>query len=259
MNLLPFEKYQATGNDFIILDCMEANLINYQNTSLIQKMCDRRFGIGADGLIALLPIDDYDFRMLYYNSDGNPSTFCGNGSRCAVAYILDKFQKHSVKFKASDGPHKAIRKNGLISVQMKDIHGFTDTEHGFFVQTGSPHLVIETDDIDQLQVREVGRKIREAFSEEGANVNFVKYKNDVINIRTYERGVEDETLSCGTGITAAAYFVAIKEKMDGFPQFYIKSKGGNLTVNMKLKQKIASEVHLIGPAQRVYSGFYELP
>lgn len=259
MNLLPFEKYQATGNDFIILDCMEANLINYHDTSLIQKMCDRRFGIGADGLLALLPIDDYDFKMLYYNSDGNPSTFCGNGSRCAVSYILDKIQKHSVRFKASDGPHKAIRKNGLISVHMKDIQNYKETDQGFFVQTGSPHLIVEEENIEQLNVAVVGRKIREEFSEEGANVNFIKYNNDVINIRTYERGVEDETLSCGTGITAAAYYVAIKEKKEGFPEFLVKSRGGNLTVNMKLTKSIATEVHLIGPAVRVYSGFYELP
>ena len=255
---LPFEKYQATGNDFIILDFMDGPLIDLDDVKLVSKMCDRHFGIGADGLIALAPEKGMDFRMIYLNSDGRYSSFCGNGSRSASAYFSNKMNKKNLRFQAADGKHKAILKNDQISVQMGDILSHKDTEWGFYAHSGSPHIIVEVEDPDQIDVVAEGRRIRNEFSSDGANINFISYHNDVIRIRTYERGVENRTLSCGTGMTAAAYYVAVKENLQGFPSFLVKSEGGNVMVNMKLDKTKATEIHLKGPAQKVFSGFYPL-
>ncbi|MBK9272011.1 MAG: diaminopimelate epimerase [Saprospiraceae bacterium] len=256
--ILPFEKYQAIGNDFIIFDCMEKDLIDYQDVILRRDLCDRRFGIGADGIIALTPSQQFDFKMLYYNSDGQPSSFCGNGSRCAISYMAGKLEKQELIFEAADGLHKGFYHGKEVSVQMRDIDQFEKTELGFFVFTGSPHLVIEVTDLENMDVQSVGRQIRNSYPKEGSNVNFIQNGPDGIKVRTYERGVEDETLSCGTGMTAAAYYCALKEPNQWAPQYIIHTKGGEAKVSMTISGQKASQVMLKGPAERVFSGFYDL-
>ncbi|MBK6352497.1 MAG: diaminopimelate epimerase [Saprospiraceae bacterium] len=254
----PFEKYQGTGNDFIILDFFEFEFLDLHQQKFIERMCDRRFGIGADGLIAVCKEVGYDFRMKYLNSDGRFSTFCGNGSRCASAYVSRKLGLDTLNFIAADGPHTAWIKKDYVSVKMQDIRAFDQTNLGPLIQSGSPHLIREVEDLTAVDVFNEGKKLRHEFSPEGANVNFVNNKNGVINIATYERGVEDKTLSCGTGITASAYYFAAKSGVQGDIAQTIHAEGGILSVSMHLDGKVATDVVLSGPAEWVYSGFYPI-
>jgi diaminopimelate epimerase len=255
--LIPFEKYEATGNDFIILDFFEFELFDLNNTDFIKSLCDRHFGIGADGLIALQKETDFDFRMKYFNSDGRKSSFCGNGSRASMQYMASKHSMKEFSFVAEDGPHKGSIQNDLVSVKMKDIISFQTTPYGKLIDSGSPHLIIEVENPWEYPVIEEGRRLRNLFGEDGVNVNFIHNSNSELKIATYERGVEWETLACGTGVTAAAYYKCLSDKLTGNLQVYVEAKGGALTVSLKLIDQTASDIWLTGKAKKVFSGFWE--
>jgi len=206
MTTIAFNKYQAAGNDFVIIDNRKG-LINPSDSVLINKLCDRRFGIGADGLILVSDSKDLDYEMKYFNSDGKPGSMCGNGGRCTAHFALKyNIAGKKQKFMAFDGPHEATIDNDTVRLQMTDITDYHIVDNNYFINTGSPHYVLFMDDIDNINVYEEGKKIRwsEKFAPGGTNVNFVQIKDNGLNIRTFERGVEDETLACGTGVTASA-------------------------------------------------------
>lgn len=252
---LQFDKYQGTGNDFVLIDNREGNI--QLSTAQIAFLCDRRFGIGADGLMLLENVDGYDFRMVYYNADGNESTMCGNGGRCIVAYA-EKLGviKDKASFIAIDGPHTAtINNDSTVSLQMQDVQEIIQGEGYTELNTGSPHYVVFVEDVKATDVFNTGRSIRnsERYQPKGINVNFVQKLSDGIHVRTYERGVEDETYSCGTGVTAAA--IAACGNTTGHVSTDIKTPGGNLQVSFdKEDSNHAVNVILSGPATYVYSG-----
>lgn len=261
MNLIAFDKYEGAGNDFIMLDFFAGDTIDLADEVLMRQLCDRHFGIGADGIIALSPEAGYDFRMKYLNSDGRFSTFCGNGSRCISLFAQRKWKRDHFKFIAADGVHESeILPNSQVRVRMKDINAMIQTGQGWLVDSGSPHLIREVENPFEYPVVEEGRKLRNQFSAEGANVNFIDVDSDgVIRIATYERGVEDETFACGTGIVASAYYSAIRNGLQGTVEIPVICRGGQLSVGMTINQSIsASEVWLKGPAKKVFSGFYEI-
>ncbi|MBK8449877.1 MAG: diaminopimelate epimerase [Saprospiraceae bacterium] len=255
---IPFEKYEASGNDFVILDFFEFELIDLKNRDLIQKICDRHFGVGADGLIALCSEEGFDFRMKYFNSDGQASSFCGNGSRAAIRYMMHKQAKFSFSFIATDGIHAGFIEEELVSVKMRDIPTFVKTPYGSLIESGSPHLIVEVEDPFKFPVNEEGRLLRHKFDPEGVNVNFIKCSGSKLEIATYERGVEWETLACGTGVTASAYYKCFKDGLSGEQVVPVKAKGGELEVKMTLNGSSATEIWLKGEANKVFSGFYDL-
>lgn len=222
----------------------------------VAKLCDRRFGIGADGLILLQLIDGYDFEMVYYNSDGNESTMCGNGGRCIVQFAHDlNIIQGETNFKAIDGPHRAFVLEGEVKLQMIDVKEYKQDATHCEINTGSPHYVLIEKEIDAIDIVPRSRAIRysDAFPK-GINVNYVEQINaDSIKVRTYERGVEDETYSCGTGVCAAAMAFALQTKSP-FNQFNIQTKGGNLVVSFIQSTNGFSEVFLKGKAERVFEG-----
>jgi diaminopimelate epimerase len=252
---LQFYKYHGTGNDFILID-------NRQNEVRLTKeqinfLCHRRFGIGADGLMLLKSHKNYDFEMDYYNSDGARGTMCGNGGRCITA-----FAKHlgiigdSTEFIASDGPHQAsIDENELVKLKMIDVERIEENEGYSFLDTGSPHYVEFVDDVTKIDVYAKGKEIRysEKYKAEGTNVNFVSAEEQGIAVRTYERGVEDETYSCGTGSVASAIAFYKRNKLSDFV-IPIKTLGGNLEVTFKEKNNKFTDVFLKGPAKMVFKG-----
>ncbi|HBX53177.1 MAG: diaminopimelate epimerase [Bacteroidetes bacterium RIFOXYA12_FULL_35_11] len=256
-----FYKYHGAGNDFILLDDRENkyNMFSYQQ---IAFLCHRRFGIGADGLMLLQNHPDYDFKMIYYNSDGHEGSMCGNGGRCIVSFA-NKLRMISEKttFLASDGAHEAyLEKDGIIKLRMSDVFNIEKAEDYFFLNTGSPHYVTFRKNVLSEDILTEGRKIRynERFSKEGTNVNFVEKKSDHIFVCTYERGVEEETLSCGTGVVASA-LAAIKNKTPGFYQINAKTKGGNLSVYCtKVSDTVFNNIWLEGPAAFVFDGVITL-
>ncbi len=256
--LIPFEKYEATGNDFIILDFFDFQWFDLNNSDLIKRMCDRHFGIGADGLIALESDPTSDFFMRYFNSDGRISSFCGNGSRASILYMYHKHNAVRFSFNAFDGSHQAIIKDNEISVKMADISKFEVLDTYAFVDSGSPHLLVNDMDPFAIDVKQEGLKLRSCRGQEGVNVNFYMVNDSVLYLSTFERGVEDETLSCGTGITATAFYVNVKSKLEGTVHQKVKVKGGELRVDMDLKNNAASNIWLNGPARKVFSGFIEL-
>lgn len=255
---IPFFKYEGAGNDFIMVDNRSG--LFKENTKSIENLCDRRFGIGADGLILLENSDGHDFRMVYFNSDGRESTFCGNGGRCIVAFARQLgIVKEEVRFMAKDGFHEAVFEGELVKLRMSDA-ALPETEsalNGHRIFTGSPHFVQFVELVDSVDVFTEGRRIRKLFGEEGINVNFVEKQNDGLFVRTYERGVEDETLSCGTGVTAAALIAAVEAGYKSPIQ--IRSKGGNLRVEFKVLPDGFTDVFLTGPARMVFSGLISLP
>ena len=253
-----FSKYHGTGNDFILID-------NRKNTTAlsmkqIASLCHRRFGIGADGLMLLELEEGYDFRMVYYNSDGNPGSMCGNGGRCITKFAYDLgIHRDEFTFIASDGPHKAwIDDKGIVRLKMIDVHHIEN--HGSYelLNTGSPHFVKTVPDLEIYPVYKEGNEIRNSdkFKIQGVNVNFVEaLEDDKIFVRTYERGVEDETMSCGTGVTAAAIVNAHNER--GFNHIDIKTLGGELFVEFdKTGDEQFENIWLCGPAVKVFEGSF---
>lgn len=252
---MQFYKYQGTGNDFIILNgaSRDVQLSNEQ----VAKLCDRRFGVGADGLMILQKSDIADFRMKYYNSDGNESSLCGNGSRCIVKFAYHKeYIGSETTFEAIDGLHKAnILESGIVELEMLDVNDIAkELDDTFILNTGSPHYIkFENSDQD---IVEFGRSVRysDRFKIEGINVNLVKDHEGDLHIRTYERGVEAETLSCGTGVTAAAIAHAFKNKLDGTQTINVKAQGGELYVRLHCGDGSFTNIWLCGPAEAVFKG-----
>jgi diaminopimelate epimerase len=258
---LKFYKYQGTGNDFVMIDNRQ-NFFPKNDTKLIERLCNRRFGIGADGLILFENDNTTDFRMVYYNSDGNESSMCGNGGRCLVAFAKSlNVINNEATFIATDGLHHAtIDKTGIVSLQMKDVDEVKiDTEY-VFLNTGSPHHVTLVNDLEHYNVKENGAEIRysDLYGKVGSNVNFVNQISDNhFRLRTYERGVEDETLSCGTGATATAIAMNVIGKTNS-NSIDINVTGGNLKVTFEKTDKGFEKVFLIGPATFVFEGEIEL-
>jgi len=254
---IEFYKYHGTGNDFIILDNRQ-NIYNGITTRQVNFLCHRHFGIGADGLMMLSEKSGFDFEMTYFNSDGNLSSMCGNGGRCIVRFAsMLGIKKTKYNFIAVDGEHKAeIDLNGEVRLKMKDVNKVEFSYTYYILNTGSPHYVKNVRDASQVNVVAEGREIRNSkeFAKEGINVNFVETINDdTIYVRTYERGVEDETYSCGTGVTAAALISAHNDK--GFNRVEVKTLGGKLSVEFeKISEKEFENIWLCGPAEMVFKG-----
>lgn len=253
---MEFYKYQGTGNDFVIADNRDGryNGLTQQQVALI---CDRRFGIGADGLMLLQLKDGYDFEMVYYNADGKEGSMCGNGGRCLVNFAKRmNVINNAAHFIAADGEHEAeILPDGRVKLKMQDVKAIESGEGYKLLNTGSPHYISFQHNVKALDVYNDGKKIRysKRFANEGVNVNFVETLNESLYVRTYERGVENETLSCGTGVTAAA----IAASGDAFKnyQINISTPGGNLQVQFtKVDDQKFTDVYLIGPAEFVFSG-----
>jgi diaminopimelate epimerase len=261
--MIEFFKYQGTGNDFILIDCRNGINPSHFTQNVIHNLCNRRFGIGADGLILVVNGKELTYKMIYFNSDGNESTMCGNGGRCFAAYIAWKDQLDDpVEFEAIDGPHKAvIRKNNTVELSMSDPTIFQQTQEFIWLDTGSPHLVLHsTEPIDNIDLITEGRKYRyaEQYKPGGLNVNFVEKKVNSYSLRTYERGVEAETLSCGTGATAAAISIALWNDMENEIQIALDTPGGSLQVFFYKKAQIITNVRLIGKAEQVFKGSFPL-
>lgn len=256
-----FYKYQGTGNDFIIFDNRKG-AFNDLSTEKVMQLCDRRFGIGGDGLMLLNTHPNYDFEMKYYNADGRESSMCGNGGRCLVKFAYDMgMVKSTYKFLAVDGEHDAeVDFDGTVSLKMNDVQTIHFHNNHFVLDTGSPHYVEITDDVMKLDVFGKGRQIRysKEFAEKGINVNFVEHTEepDQIIVRTYERGVEDETYSCGTGVTAAA--IVCHHNDNGFNRVEVKTKGGDLSVEYDKIGESYQNIWLTGPAVKVFEGEIEI-
>lgn len=255
---MEFYKYHGTGNDFILIDNRAGDIrLTHQQ---VAAMCHRRFGIGADGLMLLEHADGYDFRMVYYNSDGGESTMCGNGGRCITAFArLLAIIQDKASFIAIDGPHTAtIYDDGTISLHMQNVDSMQIYDDHAVLDTGSPHYVIWADEVEHIDVYNRGKTIRYSndFMPGGINVNFVQVVgSNRLKVRTYERGVEDETLSCGTGVTAAA--IAATGSQEGIFATEVETPGGLLEVSFnKTGAHKAKDVMLSGPAIFVYKGYW---
>jgi diaminopimelate epimerase len=250
-----FYKYQGTGNDFIIID--NRQLAFFKNdTKRIAAFCDRKFGIGADGLILLENHPTLDFKMVYYNADGNQSSMCGNGGRCLVHFA--KFLgiiNHKASFEAIDGIHEASINEGIVSLKMNDVDSVATENDYSFLNTGSPHHVELCKQLDYLDIQTEGAKLRhEKYGKEGANINFVEQvNNDTFSVRTYERGVEAETLSCGTGVTAVAIAMHKTGKTTS-NTVILNTPGGGLKVTFEVGDSGYNNIWLIGPAVMVFKG-----
>ncbi|MBP6047964.1 MAG: diaminopimelate epimerase [Chitinophagales bacterium] len=250
-----FYKYQGTGNDFVLIDNRSLFFPN-ENIELIRKLCDRKFGVGADGLMLLENIEQYDFKMVYYNADGNESTMCGNGGRCIAAFANQLgIVKDKGKFMAIDGVHDFTIDKDNVHLRMIDVAEIKMDKNDYVLFTGSPHYVSFRTALSQINILEEAQKVRynDTFKEKGINVNFVEIKEDNVSMRTYERGVEDETLSCGTGTVAVALCVAhIRNQSAG--QINIKTPGGILSVAFMKYENKYTDIWLIGAANFVFSG-----
>lgn len=259
---LIFYKFHGTGNDFVMIDNRE-NVFSKNDTNLINRLCHRRFGVGADGLILLDKPEKEgdDFKMVYYNADGNQSTMCGNGGRCLVAFakylnIIDK----EARFTAIDGPHQATIDDHIVSLQMQDVEAVNLNEAALFLNTGSPHHIIFSEEIGDIDVKAEGAKIRYSKMYQkggGTNVNFVQQNPDnSFLVRTYERGVEDETYSCGTGVTAVALAVHATGRSTA-NLIKLNTPGGELKVSFEKIKNGYTNIWLTGPAEFVYKGEME--
>lgn len=258
---LTFYKYQGTGNDFVMID-NRTNFFPKKNTKLIEKLCNRRFGIGGDGLILLENHPNYDFKMVYYNSDGNESSMCGNGGRCLVAFAKKlNVISENAHFEAVDGYHFAtINAENTVSLQMKDVNDIKIDSNYTFLNSGSPHHVQMVNDLKTVDVQSEGAKIRysDLYGNAGSNVNFVsQLENNIFAVRTYERGVEDETLSCGTGVTAVAIAMHKTGKTNK-NVIDLNVEGGKLKVQFDENNGNYTKVFLIGPATFVFEGTIDL-
>ena len=249
-----FYKYQGTGNDFVMIDNRQ-NKIDKSDLKLVAKLCDRKFGIGADGLILIENHPEVDFDMIYFNADGTKS-FCGNGSRCAVAFAnYLEIIENKTTFNAIDGIHEATINGELIELKMGDVSNVEQGQDYFFIETGSPHYIQYTASVQEIDIVPTAHKVRynERFKEKGTNVNFVQKVGETLEMRTYERGVEDETLSCGTGATAVALSGAIKHGLTS--PVAIKVQGGDLQIKFnQISDNEFDNIWLIGKGEQVYSG-----
>lgn len=257
--IVQFSKYHGTGNDFVMIDGREQDT-SYFDNDLIRQMCDRRFGIGSDGLIILHQGIEYDFNMRYFNADGFEGTMCGNGGRCITAFAHQlKIIGLETTFEGVDGMHSSsILPNGEIRLKLKDVDSLRWAEDGYFLDTGSPHFVKFVSQIDQINMNVEGREIRNQarFGKNGVNVNFVEKggSSNRISVRTFERGVEAETFSCGTGVTAAAISSYFHFKSD-ILSYSVKTKGGKLNVTFKAQHhNHFTDIYLTGPVSKVYDG-----
>ncbi len=266
---MKFWKYQGAGNDFVMLDQRETQQINRADTHLIEWICNRRFGIGADGLILLEKRTSYDFEMVYFNADGRESTMCGNGGRCIAAFAQHLgVVKGNCRFMAIDGEHEALitektESETWIELKMSDVQHVERQGDAYVLNTGSPHYVRFVQGLENLDMVVEGRGIRygEVFKEKGINVNMVEKNNEKsLNIRTYERGVEDETYACGTGVTASAIASFIENGgNEGDFDIAVHAKGGKLTVRFHANDDGSfSHIWLCGPALRVFEGEIDL-
>ncbi len=263
MTQLSFSKYHGTGNDFILVEDPDGSWEYRLTQPVIEGLCTRHTGVGADGLMLLQRTAGYDFRMVYYNSDGRESSFCGNGSRCLVAFAhrLGWIGKEAW-FVASDGDHEArVLDGGQISVHMKSIALVKPHGSGVVLDSGSPHYVTVVPDVDREDLIRRAHQIRYApeFAGEGINVNLMAEVNDGLRIRTYERGVEDETLSCGTGVTASAIAWAAERAGEGNGQVDIQTRGGQLSVSWEKGHYGFRNIWLTGPATLVFQATVDLP
>ena len=253
-----FYKYQGAGNDFIVIDNRN-KLFNKENHELVRRLCDRRFGIGADGLMLLQGVDGYDFEMVYFNADGREGSMCGNGGRCIVAFVRDKgIIGKTTDFLAVDGHHYAEidEQRDCVSLQMIDVDTIGRDGDAYVLDTGSPHYVVLVEGLVSFPVVAEGRRVRNSapYYEAGINVNFVEPEAAGYYVRTYERGVEDETLACGTGATAVAIAMAEREGKNGSLAIPIRVAGGNLTIRFLKDGSHFKDVFLDGPAKFVFKG-----
>ncbi len=273
---MKFWKYQGAGNDFIMVDQRENRVLARHHTAAVVQLCDRHFGIGADGLILLESHPEYDFEMIYFNADGRESSMCGNGGRCIAAFAGQLgIATDRCRFWAIDGEHEALinpgrtpsaTKNGIetglswVELKMGDVTEVERQDNVFILNTGSPHYVRFIDNVENVDMVREGRSVRYSgrFKTEGINVNLAAVQADgSLHIRTYERGVEDETLACGTGVTAAALACSIyREKAENTSGIPVHARGGDLLVRFRPGEKPGSfsEIWLCGPAQRVFEG-----
>lgn len=261
--LVHFSKYHGTGNDFVMIDGRTQET-SFLSTKVIRSLCDRRFGIGADGLIILEESPDSDFTMRYFNADGREGSMCGNGGRCITAFALKLgIISKSATFNGIDGMHEAnILADGEISLKLGDVSGIEPLEDGYLLNTGSPHFVKFVGDLEKVEVENEGKLIRHEtrFGKGGVNVNFVEQgpTSDQITVRTFERGVEGETWSCGTGVSAAAITAFFQSGSDKF-SYEVQTRGGKLGVTFKsMGKKNFKEIYLKGPASHVYDGTIEI-
>jgi diaminopimelate epimerase len=252
--LIRFHKYQGTGNDFILIDDRK-NKFPDSDLDLVRQLCNRKFGIGADGLILIRNHPSLDFDMIYFNADGTQS-LCGNGSRCAVRFAsIAVICSEKTQFNTIEGPLSAESRDNLVHLKMPDVNGINNVGADLFINTGSPHYIRYITDIEHYDVYQEGRTVRYSglYGERGTNVNFIepRGKNEIY-VRTYERGVENETLSCGTGVTACALAHA---SMGAESPVAVTTPGGKLTVSFKkLENGQFTDIHLIGPAEKVFEG-----
>jgi diaminopimelate epimerase len=261
--IVHFSKYHGTGNDFIMIDARSQDL-SCLDTGLVRRICDRRFGIGGDGLITLEPSSRTAFKMRYFNSDGHEGTMCGNGGRCIIAFArsLGIITLDAV-FEGIDGMHSAtLLPSGEIRLKLKDVETIRWVEDGYLVDTGSPHFVMYVSTLNEMDVESEGREIRNQprFGRKGVNVNFVQAEgsSNRITVRTYERGVEAETYSCGTGVVAAAICSYYHFKSDIF-SYHVITRGGNLNVSFKAQHHTHfTDIYLTGAASHVYDGSIEI-
>lgn len=253
-----FYKYQGAGNDFVLID-NRSGLFQYNDNNAVLQLCDRRFGIGGDGLMLLQNHPDYDFEMLYFNADGKLGSMCGNGGRCIVA-----FAKHlgiidiETEFLAVDGPHyaKISAEGNWVELQMIDVKDISTDGSAYVLNTGSPHYVDQVTGLKEMDVYATGKEIRNnaTYMKEGINVNFVEDKGDHLFVRTFERGVEDETFACGTGVTAVALAMAKDRGQTGDLKTEIKVLGGDLRIEFNYDGENFSNIFLCGPAELVFEG-----
>ena len=258
MTFIPFFKYQGTGNDFILIDQRETPYLTRAEVDAIERLCNRRFGIGADGLILLQNLKGYDFEMIYFNSDGRESSMCGNGGRCIVAFAKQLgVIENKAHFLAIDGEHDAVVcSDGWVELKMTDVKSVENGADFYYLNTGSPHYINFVKDVKVVNIFEQGRAIRynDRFKVEGTNVNFVETTDQGITVATYERGVEDETLSCGTGVTAAAIAHYLKSGKNIATRVPIQVKGGRLEVRFEPDGAGFKNIWLCGPAELVFEG-----
>jgi diaminopimelate epimerase len=257
---LDFSKYHGTGNDFIVLDNRKGQ-VDFLSQELRALLCHRRFGVGADGII-YLENNENGLYMRYFNADGNIGSLCGNGSRCFVQYCLELGIWNDEGFYAADGHHKA-----RLMAEQRIAIGFSDAglpeqhDADWYLNTGSPHVVRQVQDLEHIDVIGEGKTIRHArrYQPGGTNANFIEQKQGHLSIRTFERGVEDETLSCGTGAVASALVWASVHQSTGKNLQPLDTRGGKLEVGFTFNGNEFHDIWLIGPAVHIMDGTWFIP